>query len=1196
MPVFSKNVGQSQSIVRNLGSSAIGGMTVATMIASSAYSQSCSSAGVGSACETESASNGSGFSISIDGINIAGDNSASANPVNSAKKREGALGAAGSKMKKAQHLSATIVDDLPSVLETPQVSVQLLGDTAERHLAVVMRRSGNRAHFQMQNNYPEWISRAEIRFIDTSAHFDPDGSYQSVALAEGSSSVTTAVPEGDHFAYVLRVYDQYGRFDQTRPAMLNDDAEKPLHAEEWTEPKNIKVHGQAVKIFAENIPQNSVVSVMGQPVHIGNNGAVETTRILPPGDHDVEVVVADTSGREEFFGERIYVSDSKWFYVGLADLTIGRNLRGNIVRGSEGEGYSSTYQKGRVAFYLKGKIKGEYLLTAAMDTGEDELGRLFDGLDTKDPDALLKRIDPESYYAVYGDQSTRIDDAPTSGKLYVRLDRGDSHIMWGDFRTSIKGTKLLTSSRALYGAQIAYKSPEKTESGSHHHYVVKAYAAQPDSLPQRERLRATGGSVYFLKRQDILPGTETIEVVLTDKFSGRIIDRKRLSPGADYELDAFQGVLFLKDPLSAESFTSGPVRDGAFDNHEVGLAVSYEYEPVSGEIDGYSYGGRGEAWLSENMRVGATAYQESGPEVDQRSYGMDVHYKLGTRSHVSAEFAQSEGAGFGYFNSTDGGLTNDEISTAGINGRVGTAWEVNGLIDLSETNPELEAEITFHIAEKSAGYSSINHDIAEDESEWGVRGRWKPTDELTLSAEHKTWRNASGREKIDSTFAAAYNINAQLSVESGVTLTDERDVANSIDGERVDAGVRITRFIDEKTRVWAFGQTTVSESGAIDRNDRYGVGTAMQIREDLSLEAEISDGTNGIGGKALLTYFPEEGREYYGGYVFDPNTDFDIGNRFGEHGAWVAGTRYRYSDTISVSLENRLDRGWQGYDSNTNYGVDWSPDKFWTIKLLTEFGQVSDRNASDFDRAAYSLTTAYTDPEGVSARIRGEYRDESSDDSTRSSETYALLGGLKVDLTDEWILKADAKALWSLSDQSSFADGRLIETRLGFAYRPTENDRINVLVNHRSVYDLPGEDQVNASGYSEGPAQRSHIFSVDGDYQLNKYVSLGAKYGYRLGEISSDRTNLEFVPSAAHLAIARADLRLNEDWSVLGEYRYMALPDIDQSKSGALLAVYRDINEHLKMGVGYNFTSFSDDLADFSENNDGVFLNVTAKF
>ena len=46
----------------------------------------------------------------------------------------------------------------------------------------------------------------------------------------------------------------------------------------------------------------------------------------------------------------------------------------------------------------------------------------------------------------------------------------------------------------------------------------------------------------------------------------------------------------------------------------------------------------------------------------------------------------------------------------------------------------------------------------------------------------------------------------------------------------------------------------------------------------------------------------------------------------------------------------------------------------------------------------------------------------------------------------------------------------------------------------------------------------------------------------------------------------------------------------------ALVAVYRHINDNIKMGVGYNFTDFSDDLTHLNYDRRGFFVNALAKY
>jgi hypothetical protein len=89
-----------------------------------------------------------------------------------------------------------------------------------------------------------------------------------------------------------------------------------------------------------------------------------------------------------------------------------------------------------------------------------------------------------------------------------------------------------------------------------------------------------------------------------------------------------------------------------------------------------------------------------------------------------------------------------------------------------------------------------------------------------------------------------------------------------------------------------------------------------------------------------------------------------------------------------------------------------------------------------------------------------------------------------------------------------------------------------------------------------------------------------------------DRENPEFFDSRAHLYIARVDWRFIHQWDALVEARMLDLPDAQDSRSGALVAIYRHFNENVKLGAGYNFTTFSDDLTDLDYDNQGYFINV----
>jgi hypothetical protein len=62
------------------------------------------------------------------------------------------------------------------------------------------------------------------------------------------------------------------------------------------------------------------------------------------------------------------------------------------------------------------------------------------------------------------------------------------------------------------------------------------------------------------------------------------------------------------------------------------------------------------------------------------------------------------------------------------------------------------------------------------------------------------------------------------------------------------------------------------------------------------------------------------------------------------------------------------------------------------------------------------------------------------------------------------------------------------------------------------------------------------------------------------------------------------------------EYRMLDVPDASSSRTGFLLSVDREVARNFRVGVGYNFTDFSDDLTNLDYQFRGVFLNVVGKY
>ena len=167
---------------------------------------------------------------------------------------------------------------------------------------------------------------------------------------------------------------------------------------------------------------------------------------------------------------------------------------------------------------------------------------------------------------------------------------------------------------------------------------------------------------------------------------------------------------------------------------------------------------------------------------------------------------------------------------------------------------------------------------------------------------------------------------------------------------------------------------------------------------------------------------------------------------------------------------------------------------------------------------------------------------------------------------------------------------------MGVAYRPVDNDRLNALLKYTYFYNLPPAGQVTDSNASIDFIQRSHIGSVDIMYDLSSRWTLGGKYAYRQGEVALDRKNPDYFASRAHLYVLRADWHFIHRWDALIEGRWLDLPDAQDSRSGLLVGIYRHLGNHIKVGVGYNFSDFSDDLTRLGYSHQGLFINLIGKF
>jgi hypothetical protein len=487
--------------------------------------------------------------------------------------------------------------------------------------------AGSLVTFRASSNYPAWIARGEMRILDAR---DPSRVLATVPIGPNGTAGWTMPGDGaEDMFYALRVYDSAGRFDETAamplarsardfgPTAKSGPMTAPGEGEDMTARRSIPVRGGVVTVSG-NTGSGGAVTVMGERAIADASGAFVIQRILPPGVHDIRVGMG--SGQVT---RRVDVPKTEWFYVGLADLTVGKPKGGE------------TYTLGRLAGYAKGTMANGVMVTGSIDTGEGELGDLFSELDAKNPRRVLDRASADGVYPTFGDDSTAFNDAPTSGKVYLRVERDKTYAMWGDYKLAEDASsRLVRSDRTLYGLSLGHESLAQTSHGEAR-VKLSAYAANPDRSVQRDVLRGTGGSAYFLTRQDIMTGSETLMVQLRDPVTGNIVETRRLREGADYEINYFQGVVTLTRPLTSSASGGGVISGNPLGDYDVALVAQYEYVPTTGDVAGSAYGARGEVWLADGLRVGLSAAHDGTAVADNDIYGIDVLLRHSDRTYLA---------------------------------------------------------------------------------------------------------------------------------------------------------------------------------------------------------------------------------------------------------------------------------------------------------------------------------------------------------------------------------------------------------------------------------------------------------------------------------------------------------------------------------------------------------------------------------
>jgi len=1014
------------------------------------------------------------------------------------------------------------------------------------------------------------------------------------------------------------VYDKKGNFDETVPQPLwvedridpsvvdADPAKKLLagYGESRIASHNIPLHGGTVEAHGTAIPEGHAVWMAGYKVPVDSAGSFVAEEILPEGMHTVEVAVLDTLGNGELFLRDLALKKSDWFTVGIADLTLSTNKTdgpAELLAPDKPQYSKDMSMQGRLAFYTNGKFENGWSLTASADTREGPLDEIFSNFMDKSPEALFRRIDPDYHYPTFGDDSTVTEDAPTNGKFYIKMKKEKTYGLWGNFKIVYTGNELAHVDRGLYGANLHYQPLDTTGFGESR-LQLDGFAADPGTVSGRDEFRGTDGSLYFLRRQDILEGSERVRIEVRDKDSGIVLAVKNLTPVLDYDIDYLQGRIVLLQPLPATADDGLLVHNGSISGNPVYLVVRYEFTPGFDDPDTMVAGGSAHYWLNDHVKFGVTASHGKESDIESNLGGADVTLRKSSESWIKLEAGRTKGPGVSTTTSMDGGYNFSTADTSSNIDIEASAYRADASVGFNDFFEKGRGRFTFYVEDLEAGYSAPGLATDRDLTKYGGTAEVPFTDRLSARLKVDKLNQQEGLETETGELNLDYKLGEHWTLGSGVRYDSRKD--NSIvvpetqeEGDRTDAVVRLLYDSRERWTAYSFVQGTIQSSSDREDNGRIGAGGSFRLTDRFNVLGELSGGDLGTGGKLGIDYLYSDRTTIYSNYILE-NERTDNG-LLARKGKMASGFRTRYSDSASVYLEEQYTHGDVPTGLTHSAGVKLVAFDRLNFGANLDLGTLRDPlTAAKLDRKALGVNAGYKfDKLMLASALEYRVDDIEQPDTSFSKRTSWLLkNGLNYQLSEDWRLIGKLDYAVSKSSLGDFYNGDYTEAALGYAYRPVHNDRLNALFKYTYFYNMPSTDQVTRANTASDYIQRSHIGTLDVMYDLTQHVTVGGKYGYRFGQVAQDRDNPEFFDSRAGLYVLRADWHVIYRWDALFEVRMLDLPDANDSRSGALVGIYRQVGNYIKVGVGYNFSDFSDDLTQLDYKHQGLFINLIGKY
>ncbi len=479
-----------------------------------------------------------------------------------------------------------------------------------------------------------------------------------------------------------------------------------------------------------------------------------------------------------------------WILVGFGEGTLGqKTLSGNMQALQDAGADQQLFDNDKLAFYAKGTIRGDYLLTLAYDTAKQ----------TGNP--LLKQaVDPTQYYTLYADATQASYDAASSGRLYVKLERKQFYAMFGDYDTGLTVTELSRYSRTLNGVKSEYKG--KT-AGYNAFAAVTAQAYIKDEIPGN----GTSG-VYRLSRGNLVINSDKIRIETRDRFQSQIIvSTQNLTRYLDYDIDygstTSVATLTFREPVAS--------RDGNFNP----TYIVAEYESADPADQKATLGGRGSIKPIKQVEVGATVVHEGTVGASGNLEGLDTTYQLDDKTKLRAEAA----------------TTNRNLAGALLNGN---SW-------LGEvTHHEEQWDAKAYVREQAGAFGMGQQATSEIATrKYGVDGRFKLSGTTQLQGQTYQQSNiTTGAQNSVVEGRVDNRISDALSAYYGArNAQDQNATGISTQSNQLLGGAAYT-MLDKRLSLHSAAEVSGGSAGSVMMPNRLILGSDYKVNEQSKIFAE----------------------------------------------------------------------------------------------------------------------------------------------------------------------------------------------------------------------------------------------------------------------------------------------------------------------------------------------------------------------